>query len=544
MNRGALIPAGVGVLVLVATVPVVAGLSGLAGVRPAAFAEVMAAPGVGRAMTLSVVSGSLATLLAAVLAHLLLATAGSAGWLPRLRAATLPLLAVPHLALGIGLVLVLAPSGLLLRLLSPWATGFDQPPDWATVQDPWGLSLVLGLVIKETAFLVLALLAALPQVPADALLRTARSLGYPPRPAWLVAVAPLLARQVRLPVAAVLVYGVTNVDLALALGPRTPPSFAVLVWQWFTSGDLADRELAVAATVLLLAMAVAVLGLAAGAGWIGARLVRAWLARGHRRPLAPLAAALPVAAVLGTLGLTAVLALLLRTVTTPAPFPVVLGRPGTSTLDLPGLASPATTTLALALATAVIAVALVLWAAESLAHRPAARTRVALLLFVPLLLPQLAFLFGWQVLLARLGLDGLAVAVLWSHLVFALPYTWGVLAEARAGLDPRLPLVARTLGAGPWSAWWRVTVPLLLQATLVALALAASVSAALYLPTLFAGAGRVATLATEAAAAMAGGNLQDAAALGALQALLPLVALAMAFGLGRWLFRHRRGMPG
>jgi ABC-type uncharacterized transport system YnjBCD permease subunit len=54
----------------------------------------------------------------------------------------------------------------------------------------------------------------------------------------------------------------------------------------------------------------------------------------------------------------------------------------------------------------------------------------------------------------------------------------------------------------------------------------------------------VATLATEAAAAIAGGNLQEAAAFGALQALLPLAAFMTAFGLGWLLFRHRRGVPG
>jgi putative thiamine transport system permease protein len=187
---------------------------------------------------------------------------------------------------------------------------------------------------------------------------------------------------------------------------------------------------------------------------------------------------------------------------------------------------------------------LTLWAAEALAARSSARAQVAALLFVPLLLPQLAFLFGWQVLLARLRIDGLFVAVLWSHLVFALPYVWGVLAEARGGLDPRLPLVARTLGAGRGTAWWRVTAPLLLRSTLVAGALAMAVSAAVYLPTLFAGAGRVATLATEAAAAIASGNLQEAAAHAALQVVVPLTAFTAAAVASRCVFRDRRGVPG
>jgi putative thiamine transport system permease protein len=536
--------AGVIVLLGVALLPVAAGLAGLASVDGAALREVLLAPGVRGALAISVTSGVLATLVAVVLAHLLVAAAAGAGWLARLRAGTLPLLALPHLALGIGLVLVLAPSGLLLRLLSPWATGFTQPPDWITVQDPAGLSLIIGLAIKETAFLVLALLAALAQVPAAGLLRSAQALGYPPRHAWLVAVAPLLARQTRLAVAAVLTYGVTNVDLALALGPRTPPPFAVLVWQWFTSGDLAARELALAGTLVLFAVTLAVLAAGAvlygAAGWAW----RAWAATGRRSRLPGLALATPAAALLAALGFAAITGLLLRAATGPAPFPAVLAPRVGMALDPALLAAPLVTTLALALATAGIALVLTLWAAEALAARPAARARVAVLLFVPLLLPQLAFLFGWQVLLARLGLDGLFVAVLWSHLVFALPYVWGVLAEARAGLDHRLPLVARTLGAGRWTAWWRVTVPLLLRSTLVAAALAVAVSAAVYLPTLFAGAGRVATLATEAAAGIASGNLQEAAAHAALQAVVPLAAFTAAAVAGRCVFRHRRGVPG
>ncbi|MBL8225360.1 MAG: hypothetical protein JNM50_08525 [Chromatiales bacterium] len=536
--------AGVIVLLAVALLPVAAGLAGLAGVDGNALREVLVAPGVRGALAISVTSGILATLVAVVLAHLLVAAAAGAGWLARLRAGMLPLLALPHLALGIGLVLVLAPSGLLLRLLSPWATGFTQPPGWVTVQDPAGLSLVAGLAIKETAFLVLALLAALAQVPAAGLLRSAQALGYPPRHAWLVAVAPLLARQTRLPVAAVLTYGVTNVDLALALGPRTPPPFAVLVWQWFTSGDLAARELALAGTLVLFAVTLAVL--AAGAAFYRAasHAWRAWAATGQRSHLSGLALATPVAALLALLGFAAVAALLLRAVTGPAPFPAVVAPRIGMAVDPALLAAPLATTLALALATAGVALMLTLWAAEALAARSSARAQVAALLFVPLLLPQLAFLFGWQVLLARLRIDGLFVAVLWSHLVFALPYVWGVLAEARGGLDPRLPLVARTLGAGRGTAWWRVTAPLLLRSTLVAGALAMAVSAAVYLPTLFAGAGRVATLATEAAAAIASGNLQEAAAHAALQVVVPLTAFTAAAVASRCVFRDRRGVPG
>ena len=87
---------------------------------------------------------------------------------------------------------------------------------------------------------------------------------------------------------------------------------------------------------------------------------------------------------------------------------------------------------------------------------------------------------------------------MWSQLVFVLPYAWVVLAETRAQLNPGYRIVARTLGAAPATAWARVVLPLLARPILLAIAVCFSVSMALYLPTLFAGGGRIVTLTTEA----------------------------------------------
>src|SRR4030095_634709 len=78
-----------------------------------------------------------------------------------------PLLAVPHAAVAIGLAFLLAPSGWIVRLLSPWATGWTIPPDLATVQDPLGLALTVGLVGKEVPYLLLMTLAAAGQVEVE-----------------------------------------------------------------------------------------------------------------------------------------------------------------------------------------------------------------------------------------------------------------------------------------------------------------------------------------------------------------------------------------
>jgi putative thiamine transport system permease protein len=538
------------VLLCVSVIPTSAGvLAALwSGLDAAALTRVLATPGVGLSIASSIWSGVIATGVSLLLAHLAVALAASGGWRARLNGFALPLLAMPHLAMGIGLALLLAPSGVLLRAVSPWATGFDLPPDWLIVQDPAALSLILGLVLKETCFLIMALMAALAQVPSAKLQLQARALGYGPLKAWLAVTAPLLQRQIRLPLAAVLVFGIGNVELAIPLGPGLPPTFSVMLWRWFTDPDPLINAQAYAGTVLLLLATMAALAFIAAASTLLTRLLRRAAESGKRRSHDGYARGVAQSVLLvGWLtGMLAIAAILLRSAAGPWRFPALL--PGGDWLSrwldvLPVAGNVVATTVGLAAATAICGLLLVLPAAEQCRRDRRTRAIVGAWLFVPLLVPQMTFLFGIQVLLVRLHVDGTHLAVLWSHLIFSLPYLWGLLAPARATIDPRYQSVAATLGATPLRTWFTVTAPLLARATLLAFALAFSVSVALYLPTLFAGAGRFATAATEAAASAGSGNLRLAAVHGLLLAVLPLSVFALAYTTNSLLFRNRRGVP-
>ncbi|MEM6640590.1 MAG: ABC transporter permease [Pseudomonadota bacterium] len=538
------------VLLACTLVPSAAGLAAavFAGANLDALAAVLQAPGVPRAMLLSLWTGGIATILSLGLAHALVAMAVTGGWRQRLTTLSLPLLALPHLALGIGLVLVLAPSGLLMRGISPWLSGLDMPPDWHIVRDPAGLTLIFGLVIKETCFLIMALFAALAQVPVAPRLQRAASLGYGPLKGWLVTIAPSCQQQIGLPVAAVFVYGVGNVDLALTLGPDLPPTFAVILWRWLLDPSPLIQSQAHAGTVLLLVLTLfGLLGLWA-AGRACRALVSAISVGGRRqRRVRPARIGLSGVAVIGwVVGGLAIVAIGLRSAGGLWRFPAVLPN-GLSFTSWQSSFSTALSTLpmtaGLAVMSTLVALVLVLLGAEQVRTNPLRRQQLGQWLFVPLLLPQMTFLFGVQVLLVWIGIDGTALAVTWMHLIFVLPYMWGVLAPARAAVDPRYEQRVASLGVNRWSGWWRVTRPLLTRAMLLSCALGASVSLSLYLPTLFAGAGRIATAATEAAAAAGAGTLRLAAVHGILLSLGPLCAFSAAYGLGAVLYRHRKDVP-
>ncbi|MEZ5839682.1 MAG: hypothetical protein R3D02_04395 [Hyphomicrobiales bacterium] len=52
-------------------------------------------------------------------------------------------------------------------------------------------------------------------------------------------------------------------------------------------------------------------------------------------------------------------------------------------------------------------------------------------------MPQVAFLYGLEVLFFRFGLDGTVAAVTFAHLVFVLPYAFLALSDPWRAFDRR-----------------------------------------------------------------------------------------------------------
>ncbi|MGF1631740.1 MAG: ABC transporter permease [Kiloniellaceae bacterium] len=507
----------------------------------APWAKLFAQPGLGESLRLTVLSGFLATLTAFLLTILLLAACHGGRLILALRSLMAPLIAVPHAAVALGLAFLIAPSGWLVRLVSPWATGWELPPDVATVQDSNGLALALGLVIKELPFLLLMTLAALEQVRAEERLAVARSLGYGPLSAWLKAVLPAVYRQIRLPVYAVLAYSLSVVDMALILAPLAPPPLAVQVLRWFNDPDLSMRFVAAAGASLQLLVVVGGIALWRLGEFVVERLGRAWIAGGRRGGDGRVARVLTTGLVMSAVGLAAagLASLALWSVTRRWRYPDAL--PSEFSLETwarqaPEAATITGTTLAAGLVAAAIALVLVLGCLENEQRRGLTLSNRALwLLYTPLLVPQVAFLFGTQILAIKAGIDATWIAVVWSHLLFVLPYVFLTLGDSYRALDERYARTALCLGARPNRVFWQVKLPMLLRPVLFALAVGFAVSVTQYLPTLFAGGGRFVTLTTEAVGLAAGGDRRVIGVYAFLQALLPLLAFAAALALPRLL---------
>jgi putative thiamine transport system permease protein len=158
--------------------------------------------------------------------------------------------------------------------------------------------------------------------------------------------------------------------------------------------------------------------------------------------------------------------------------------------------------------------------------------------------PPVAFLFGLVIAAESVGVGAGFWPVVAGHIVFVLPYVYLSLSEAWRRLDPRLAMIAASLGAGPDAAFLRVRLPMLLAPVLTAFAVGFAVSVGQYLATQLLGAGRVPTLTTEAVALSSGGDRRAIGVLAIAQSLLPAAAFALALAIPRLLWRNRRLMRG
>jgi putative thiamine transport system permease protein len=507
-------------------------------------------PGFGTSVSITVGTGLLTSSLAVILAFGFCASMHDRRWMRRLGATLAPILSTPHSAIALGLAFLIAPSGWIVRALSPWLTGWTLPPDVATVGDPAGIALVLGLLLKEVPYLILMIVGALNQVQARAHLAIARALGYGPAEAWLKAILPQIYPQIRLPIYAVIAFSLSVIDVALILGPSNPPPLAVLAVRWFSDADIQFYFPGAAAATLLLLLVIGIIG-----AWYGlercAMLVgRRWIARGGRSGMATMAAGMATLlfGVAFALSVLAIVGMAVWSFADQWRFPEAL--PHSWSLAnwmrrLDGLAEPAWVTVIVGALATGVALCLVLACLEneSRGHR---RAGVAALwiLYVPLLVPQVAFLFGAQVLLVRMNLDGTLAAVVWAHLVFVLPYLFLSLADPWRAFDPRYAQTAASLGASRTRVFFAVKVPILLRPVLIACAVAFAVSVGQYLATVFAGNGRVATLTTEAVTLAAGADRRVIGAYAVAQTLFPLIAYVGAVLLPALLFANRRGLRG
>ncbi len=519
---------------------------------PPAFLTLLSTPGIATSAITSLVSGLLTPAISLAIVFLFLAATQGNRIGNAIAKLSAPVLAIPHAAAAFALALLLAPSGVASRVIAS-LLGWDLPPDYLFINDPNGLALILGLVLKEAPFLLLISLAALPSLGAPRRVALARTLGYKPTTAWLLTVAPVLYPLVRLPLFAVIVFASSAVDVALILGPSLPPTLSVRLLEWFVAPEIESRQLASAAALLQLVVSLSALGIWLLFERVVARAFAPLAARGASRlsarrvtydtALTALGnALLPLSLAFILMGIGA---LMLTSVGTEWRYPALVPSVWSTqqwTSALSEWRAPLFNATMIALLSVTAALALSLFTLEAQARSSVSTARIATFLYLPLLVPQVVFISGIAVLAERALLPPSLALVAAGHFLFVFPYVYLTLQGGYARFDTRWLMLAKTLGASNTVCFWRIRLPLLSTQLVTAVMLGLAISLSLYLPTQILGAGRIPTLTTEAIALVSSGNRSTIGTWALLQSALPTLCFMLALVLPRLIWSRRKGM--
>ena len=552
-------------LLLLLCIPVLAGLVGVIfpalGYFPAigansfsldVFRTLFALDDIWHMVWLSLFTGVGSTLLAMAVVFLLLATFYQSSWLEKVQGLLSPFLVFPHAAAAIALLFVLSPSGIFARLMV--LGGDDAPPAAGSSffpYDEFGFSVLLALSLKELPFIILMALSVMSQPLIKKKLlgyvNVGASLGYSPTASFFKLVAPSIFTQIKLPILAVLVFATSNVEIPLILGSNNPSTLAVAIMHWFNHIDLSMRLLASGAAVLQVAVSGVALLLFFAVEHFLMYLGKQSLMKGRRHGADALVRGIGygIVSLYVILISTVIYAVVMYSIAKHWPFPALLPE-GVTFLHwgtaLEALATPLVNSLLLGMLVSTSAMLLVLFTLESEQLKPAARhanSAFSISLFLPLLVPGVAFLYG-LVWFQQLVLQN----AVWfhtyiAHMVYVVPYVFLSMAVAYRKFDNRYAMVAQSLGKTPWQVFYRIKLPLMLNAILVAWALGLAISFSQYLPTLLASGGTIATITTEAVASVSGSSTRLTAVYVIIQGAMPLIGFVIAWYLPGVLMKNR-----
>jgi putative thiamine transport system permease protein len=408
------------------------------------------------------------------------------------------------------------------------------------------------MLCKETPFLLLMIFSGLSRIDVRRTIWIGRSLGYRRLRIWTRLIIPQLYPKLRLPLLAVLAYSLSVVDLAYIIGPSLPPTLAVLIDRWFNSAEISNRFIGAAGALLLLSVTLVCIGSALALEYIISRIGSRKILDGRRA--SPFELLLPsgtfYAVVLLGVNLFSMIALLLWSISRTWRFPHFFPSSFSSsnwTMSFGQLLEPFWVSGLAALLSCLLAIVIVIGCFEN--EQKLARSKITSIshrslwiIYLPLLIPQISFLFGIQVLLVFFHLEGTWAALVWIHLVFVLPYVFLTLANGYRSYDERYSYVGKTLCGGSLPTFFRIKLIILAKPILFSMAVGFGVSIAQYLPTLYVGAGRFATITTETVSLASGSDRRVMAVYALSQLLLALAGYLTAIVLPSIIFRKRQAM--
>lgn len=172
-------------------------------------------------------------------------------------------LTVPHLVIAVAVVFMLAPSGMLARVLQ--ATGLiSSATDFPLlVNDPWGVGILAAYVWKEVPFITLMILAVL-RAGGGGLLDVGRTLKAGRWQRFRHITLPTIFPSLGAASLIVFAYTFGAFEVPYLLGQTHPMMLPVWAYKAYSDVDLLSRPEGIAAGLVIAAVVTAAVALAQG----------------------------------------------------------------------------------------------------------------------------------------------------------------------------------------------------------------------------------------------------------------------------------------
>ena len=501
-------------------------------------------PGISKSFKLSVFTGFFSTILALFFSQVILLNLFQTNIYNYIRLIIAPLLALPHITMAVGLIFLFSPSGLIFRLISPWLTGFDRPPNLFIIPDEYGIFLILGLLLKETPFFLLLSMSALEQLPARKVFNVGRTLQHSSFSTWFLLIFPLIYKKIRLVIFIVIAFAASVIDMSLLLAPSTPSTLAIRIFQIFQTSEV--NSIFIASNLALIQFCIII---ALILFWIFLEkiikqnffyifLIKILI----RKKSLFVDSLFIIAMVLFLLSMMGVASSFLWSISENWYFPNFF--PSSFSLNnilifLYQHQSTVLTSVCISILVSFLSIILILIWVELTETINFKILYFEWVLFIPLFIPQISFLIGLQSFLVTLNFQSFLLALIVVELLYVLPYCFIILAPALREIKKEFIKVGSSLGKNRFERLVFIKIPLVSSSLLTSFGIGMIVSLSLYAPVYFIGAGRINTLTVEAVNLALSGSRQDLGLATVFQVIIPILILLIIAYLNKKLTKWR-----
>ena len=486
--------------------------------------------GISKSIILSLFTGLVSTLLALFFSQVILLYLFKTRAYNYIKIIISPLIALPHITMAIGLIFLFSPSGLFFRLISPWLTGFDRPPNIFIMPDEYGLFLILGLILKEIPFFILVSLSALQEFSAKKIFDLGKSLQNSNFSSWCILIFPLIYKKIRFVIFIVIAFTASVVDMSLILAPSTPSTLAIRILQTYQSSD-AD-SLFIASNLALIQLFIIIILLLF---WmVLEKIVSYKLSFIFFMKILSFKTffikkiVVLTSVILFFLSILGIISSLIWGFSANWYFPNFF--PKSFTLDVfTNFYNENKFIIFISIFISFIvslisSLLTIIWV-ELIEILKIKKIYLEWIIFIPLFIPQISFLIGLQSFIILFDFDSYLLPLIIIQLFYVIPYSFIILAPSLREIKKEIIIVATSLGKNRLQRLLSIKIPIVMSSLLTSFAIGMLVSFSLYTPVYFFGGGRITTLTVEALNLALSGSRQDLGVATFFQIIIPILIL-------------------